>query len=88
LQLTGRISMATITVRDLDEEVRRRLKKRASAHDRSMEAEARAILTEAVADEEGFGAALLRLGDEVREGLGGVNLPLPPRRPARVLDLS
>ncbi|WP_202613522.1 helix-turn-helix domain-containing protein [Ornithinimicrobium cerasi] len=40
--------MATVTVRGLDEEVRRRLKVRAAANNRSMEAEARAILTGAV----------------------------------------
>lgn len=40
--------MATVTVRGLDEEVRRRLKIRAATNNRSMEAEARAILTEAV----------------------------------------
>jgi len=42
--------MATITVRDLDETVRDRLRRRAAANGRSMEAEARAILAEAVMD--------------------------------------
>lgn len=41
--------MATLTVRDLDDSVRDRLRVRAAQHGRSMEAEARAILTEAVA---------------------------------------
>lgn len=40
--------MATVTVRGLDDEVRRRLKIRAATNNRSMEAEARAILTAAV----------------------------------------
>lgn len=40
--------MATITVRNLDDEVQRLLKVRAAEHNRSMEAEARAILSEAV----------------------------------------
>jgi antitoxin FitA len=40
--------MATITVRDLDEEVRSRLRVRAAENGRSMEAEVRAILEEAV----------------------------------------
>jgi DNA-binding NarL/FixJ family response regulator len=40
--------MATVTVRGLDDEVRRRLRMRAAANDRSMEAEVRAILAEAV----------------------------------------
>ncbi|GAA4846216.1 hypothetical protein GCM10023201_42280 [Actinomycetospora corticicola] len=40
--------MATITVRDLDDEVRSRLRVRAAENGRSMEAEVRAILEEAV----------------------------------------
>ncbi|MFK5634200.1 FitA-like ribbon-helix-helix domain-containing protein [Ornithinimicrobium sp. LYQ103] len=43
--------MATVTVRGLDDEVRRRLKVRAAANDRSMEAEVRAILTATVAEQ-------------------------------------
>jgi len=42
--------MATITVRDLDERVRDRLRERAAANGRSMEAEVRAILADAVMD--------------------------------------
>ncbi|MFZ4487205.1 MAG: FitA-like ribbon-helix-helix domain-containing protein, partial [Candidatus Nanopelagicales bacterium] len=41
--------MATLTIRGLDEEVRDRLRVRAATRGRSMEAEARAILSEAVA---------------------------------------
>ncbi|WP_433799486.1 FitA-like ribbon-helix-helix domain-containing protein [Actinomycetospora sp. CA-084318] len=40
--------MATITVRDLDDEVRSRLRVRAAENGRSMEAEVRAILEAAV----------------------------------------
>src|SRR6266508_2887354 len=40
--------MATITVRNLDDDTQRRLKLRAAANNRSMEAEARAILSDAV----------------------------------------
>jgi antitoxin FitA len=40
--------MATITVRNLDDDVQRRLKQRAAANNRSMESEARAILSESV----------------------------------------
>ena len=39
--------MATITIRNLDDEVKRKLRLRAARHDRSMEAEARAILAKA-----------------------------------------
>lgn len=44
--------MAAITVRSLDEDVRRRLKVRAARNNRSMEAEVRAILTTVVADDD------------------------------------
>ncbi|WP_291049976.1 toxin-antitoxin system [Herbiconiux sp.] len=43
--------MATITVRDLDETTRAKLRIRAARNGRSMEAEVRAILDSAVADQ-------------------------------------
>jgi plasmid stability protein len=45
--------MAAISVRDLDDDVRERLRVRAAQNGRSMEAEARAILTAAVSDRPG-----------------------------------
>jgi antitoxin FitA len=42
-------AMAQLVVRDLEEEVKRRLQKRARRHGRSMEAEVREILRSAVA---------------------------------------
>lgn len=57
-------SVATIIVRDLDDEVRDRLRVRAAQNGRSMEAEARAILAEAVSPVEAiFVGALLALRD-------------------------
>ena len=44
--------MATLTIRNLPEEVRERLRLRAARRGRSMEAEVRSILTKAVSDEE------------------------------------
>lgn len=80
--------MAAVSVRDLDEVVRERLRVRAARHGRSMEAEIRAILTEAVtADEDSRGLAqtlLSRFGE-----LGGVELELPARDDApRAADLA
>ncbi len=72
--------MAVVSVRDLDESVREGLRVRAAQHGRSMEAEIRAILTEAVAPEADTGLAqtlLTRFGD-----LGGVDLELPARTEA------
>jgi antitoxin FitA len=80
--------MAALSIRDLDETVKRRLQLRAARNGRSMEAEARAILTEAVrepADSAGLFTALLdRFGT-----LGGVDLELPDRaEPARAADFT
>ena len=75
--------MATITVRDLPDDVQRRLKQRAAANDRSMEAEARAILSAAVA-ESGFSSTWLDLAAVHR----GDDLRLPARSQPRDVDLS
>lgn len=68
--------MAAVSIRHLDDEVRERLRVRAARHGRSMEAEIRAILTDAVSaptDSTGLAQALLaRFGR-----LGGVDLELP-----------
>lgn len=78
--------MAALNIRNLDATVKRRLQIRAARHGRSMEAEARAILAEAVrepADSVGLFTELLeRFGT-----LGGVDLQLPGRNePARAAD--
>ena len=80
--------VAAVSVRDLDESVRERLRVRAARHGRSMESEIRAILTDAVTrptDSSGLAQTLLaRFGD-----LGGVELELPSRAEApRAADLS
>jgi plasmid stability protein len=82
------IAVAALNIRNLDENVKRRLQIRAARHGRSMEAEARAILTEAVrepADSVGLFTTLLdRFG-----ALGGVDLEVPRREdPARAADFS
>lgn len=81
--------MAAISVRDLDEGVARRLKVRAARHGRSMEAEVRAILTDAVVPE---AADRLNLAQAIRErfaAIGGIDLEIPPRQDMpRAADLS
>jgi plasmid stability protein len=74
------VGVAAISVRDLDEDVAIRLKVRAARHGRSMEAEVRAILTDAVtaAEDEQF-----NLAEAVRErfaAIGGIDLDVPPRQ--------
>jgi plasmid stability protein len=80
--------MAAVSIRNLDDTVRERLRVRAAAHGRSMEAEMRAILVEAVR-EPGDGMGLLEaLADRFGE-LGGVDLDLPPRSAApRAVDFT
>ncbi len=75
--------MTTITVRNLDPEVQRLLKVRASEHNRSMEAEARAILSAAVSTGN-LAHAWLRLAQAQR----GPDLALPPRSLPREIDLG
>jgi plasmid stability protein len=80
--------MAAVSIRDLDDGVKERLRIRAARHGRSMEAEIRAILADAVSEpsaSEGLFTALL---DRFAE-LGGVELDLPPRATrTRAADLA
>jgi plasmid stability protein len=69
--------MAVMTIRNLDEGVRDKLRVRAALHGRSMEAEARAILTAAV--DSPIERSLLDVLGEMRDILDGEELPLPPR---------
>jgi plasmid stability protein len=71
--------MAAISVRGLDEAVASRLKSRAARHGRSMEAEARAVIIEAVADEAGERVNLAEAIHERFAAIGGVDLETPPR---------
>ena len=71
--------MATITIRNLDDDVKTRLRVRAAEHHRSMEEEVRSILRRAV---NGGRAGPRRLAQFTREcfaPLGGVELELPSR---------
>ncbi|MDD9982834.1 MAG: plasmid stabilization protein [Gammaproteobacteria bacterium] len=75
--------MASITVRNLDDAVKTRLRVRAAGNRRSMEEEVRLILREAVGreviPEKGLGTAI----HELFKPFGGVELELPPREPMR-----
>jgi plasmid stability protein len=66
--------MAAITIRDLDSDVKERLRMKAASNGRSMEAEARAILEAATAVPErpkNIAVALIELGQK----FGGIELP-------------
>lgn len=74
--------MASITIRNLEDDLKRRLRIRAAEHGRSMEEEVREILRQAI----GEGAPPRNLAAAIRARvapLGGVDLELPPREPAR-----
>ncbi len=73
-----RWGVATLTIRGIDDEIRARLRVRAAQHGRSMEAEVRTILRDVLALEATEGG----LGSRIRArfaGIGGSDLPLPPR---------
>jgi plasmid stability protein len=80
--------LSALSIRNLDDRVKERLRVRAARHGRSMEAEIREILTDAVTEPGEapglFEAILDRFGEA-----GGVELELPPRttRP-RAADLA
>lgn len=79
--------MATLTIRDLDDGLKARLRIQAAEHGRSMEAEARAILRAGLSGS----SAGSELGTRIHRrfaALGGVDLELPARTdPARAAEL-
>lgn len=75
--------MATLTIRDLEPEVKERLRVRAAKRGHSMEEEARVILRQATLLEQDEPT---RLADAIRarfEPIAGAELTIPRREPAR-----
>ena len=75
-------SMASITIRNLDDDVKRRLRVRAAEHGRSMEEEARDILRQVV----GQPCVPRNLGQAIHErfaALGGIEIEAAQRGPMR-----
>jgi plasmid stability protein len=73
--------VAAITIRNIDDDLKRKLRLRAAANNRSMEEEARVILQGGLIEGGRKG-----LGTEIRDrfaAVGGVELQLPPRGPDR-----
>ena len=75
--------MATMTIRNLDDELKARLRIRAAQHGKSMEEEARSILRDALKSEPMSGKELVQRIREMVEPYGGIELELPPREPMR-----
>ena len=74
--------MASITIRNLHDDVKRRLRIRAAEHGRSMEEEAREILREVVGDVKPTHNLAAAIRARVAP-LGGATLDLPAREPMR-----
>ncbi len=76
--------VATLTIRDLDDELKRSLRMRAASLNRSMEEEARQILRAALQPQAPAAAQALSMRIRARvAGLGDVVLPIAPREPVR-----
>lgn len=77
--------MATMTIRNLDDDLKARLRLRAARHGQSMEEEVRSILRGALADrvEEDSGSALYTAIRSRVEPFGGIEIELPEREPQR-----
>ena len=74
--------MASLTIRNLDNNLKAQLRLRAARHGRSMEAEARTILAQTLnipANEQNLAAAI----HHRFESLDLESLPIPPRHAAR-----
>jgi antitoxin FitA len=86
--LSSEARMATLTVRDFDDDLKAQLRVRAARNGRSMEAEVRAILRAAILEssaELGFASRIQRRFS----GIDDVELELPPRTDMpRATDLS
>ncbi|MHB1506065.1 MAG: FitA-like ribbon-helix-helix domain-containing protein [Sulfobacillus sp.] len=80
--------MAAVSIRNLDDRVKAQLRLRAAAHGRSVEAEIRAILADAVSMPSASAGLLATLLDRFT-AIGGTELDLPVRSaPPRAADLS
>lgn len=80
--------MASMTIRNIDDQLKTRLRVRAAAHGRSMEDEARDILRAALSVEE---KRPTNLAEAIRRRMaasGGVTLDIPAREPIRPIDLD
>lgn len=75
--------MASITIRNLDEQTKSRLRVRAAHRKRSMEDEARHILRAALAEETATPRNLAEAIQRRFRPIGGVELSLPAREPMR-----
>jgi len=84
--------MATITIRNLDNSVKKSLRIQAASHDHSMEEEARIIIKNALESTKAADEAKKGLGSLIHQrfqSAGGIDLTLPARnqQPVRKPDI-
>ncbi|HHX81534.1 MAG TPA: plasmid stabilization protein [Pseudomonadaceae bacterium] len=75
--------MATMTIRNVDDQLKARLRLQAAKHGRSMEDEARDILRVSLSVEPDQGASLVEAIRARVEAHGGIDLTPPEREPTR-----
>lgn len=73
----------TMTIRNIDEQLKKRLRMQAARHGRSMEDEARDILRSALSTGPERGPSLVEAIRSRIAPLGGIELDLPPREAIR-----
>jgi plasmid stability protein len=80
--------MASMTIRDLDDRLKQRLRIQAARNDRSMEEEARAILKAALTGNAGSARSLYKSIRSRIEPLGSIDLAAEPREPIRKAEIE
>ena len=75
--------MASMTIRNIDEKLKARLRIQAAKHGRSMEDEARDILKAALSTTSSSTTSLMKSIRRRLESTGGVDLEIPPRETMR-----
>jgi plasmid stability protein len=80
--------MASMTIRNLDDRLKQRLRVQAAKHNRSMEEEARAILRTALSVETTSARSLYKSIRARIELVGGVDLAIAPRAPMRNIEIE
>jgi plasmid stability protein len=76
-------SMASMTIRDIDDRLKARLRLRAAHHGHSMEEEAREILRTVLSTPRSPNGSLVDCIRARIERLGGIELKIAPREPIR-----
>ena len=75
--------MATMTIRNIDEQLKAKLRVNAAMHGRSMEEEARDILRSVLTQQAAGSVSLVQSIRARVATFGGVDLDIPVREPAR-----